>query len=130
VSDPGCLTISDYDLRPSLQDWLHKLGNISAAILIVSVGVDNDVRARAQGIVQPASETARETNVRKVPQDMVDAQRFRDRCGTVCRTVVNYKIFDCIHTWYFARQVGNRLRQGLGLVERRYLDNELHLVAP
>src|SRR5262249_725366 len=41
------LAISDHDIRTPFQDWTNELPNVCADILVVGIGVHNDVRASA-----------------------------------------------------------------------------------
>ena len=41
------LTIPDGDISAPLQNWLNQCTNILATILVVSIGIDNDISSQA-----------------------------------------------------------------------------------
>ena len=57
---------------------------------------------------------------------MIDTMSARDRDRVIGRTVIDDQPLHDVEPLHLARQVGERARQLLGLVETGDLDDELH----
>ncbi len=104
----------------------HELGDVGAVVLVVGVGVDDHVGAELQRGVDPGLEAGREALVVGQAHEVVDAVCAGDRDRLVGRAVVDHEPLDRVEALDLARQVGERLRQLLRLVEAGDLDDELH----
>ena len=96
-------------------------------VLVVGVGVDDDVGAELEARVEPGLEAGGQALVVRQPDDVVDAVRARDLDRAVGRAVVDDEPLDLVEALDLARQVGERRGERLLLVEAGDLDDELHL---
>jgi len=74
--------------------------------LIVCVGVDDEVRARLEGCVDPRHERRSQAFVAAEPDDVMHAVRARDRRCLVTRPIVDHQPLDHVDARHGARQVG------------------------
>ena len=95
-------------------------------VLVVGVGVDDHVGAELQRGVDARLEAGREALVVGQPDEVVDAVRARDRDRLVGRAVVDDQPLDDVEAVDLARQLGERQRKLLCLVEAGDLDDQLH----
>ena len=102
------------------------LATSGAVVLVVGVGVDDHVGAELQRRVDARLEAGRQALVVGQAHEVVDAVRARDLDRRVGRAVVDHQPLDLVEAVELARQVGERLRQLLRLVEAGDLDDELH----
>ena len=96
------------------------------AVLVVGVGVDDDVGAELQAGVEPGLEAGREALVVGQPDDVLDPALAGDLDRAVGRAVVDHEQLDRVEAVDRARQVGDRRRQRLLLVQAGDLDDQLH----
>jgi hypothetical protein len=95
-------------------------------VLVVGVGVDDDVGAELERGVEPGLEARGQALVVGEPDDVVDAVRARDLDGPVGRPVVDDQPLHDVEARDLAREVGQRDGEGLLLVQARDLDDQLH----
>jgi hypothetical protein len=69
VADGVHLAVADHHLGVAVEDRAHQNGNVAAVVLVVGVGVDDDVGAELHGAGQPAREGDRETAVDRQPEN-------------------------------------------------------------
>ncbi len=69
--------VAYHDFRLPKQDWLHQTRNIRSAILIVAIGVDDDVCASAEGEIKAARKAARKPVVRGIYDYVMDTKFSR-----------------------------------------------------
>ena len=119
-------SLADHDLRPAFDDRSNEIGNTGGVILVVGIGVDDDVGAEPQRLLDPRHKGFREPVIIGETKDMVCPGGFRDLGGAVRRAVVDHQPLDAVEACDLARQRGQRLGQLLRLVEARDLDNQLH----
>ena len=127
MRDLARLPVADDHVGLPSDDRRDQLGNVRPAILVVAIGVDDDVRTLAQGFLDPARETAREAAIGAVLHDVVDTETPRDLDRAVGRTVVDHEDLDLVDARNAARKIDERLREGLLLVQARYLDDQFHV---
>ena len=94
-------------------------------VLIVGVGVDDEVGAALERGVDAGGERRRQPLVPAQPDDVIDAGRARDIGRAVARSVVDDQDFDDVDARDGSRQFRQRRRQRVRLVEARDLDDEL-----
>ena len=103
-----------------------ELRDVRAHVLVVGVGVDDDVGAELQARVEARLEAGGEALVVRQLDDVVDAVLARDLDRPVGRAVVDDEPLDDVDAGDLAREVGQRRRERLLLVEAGDLDDELH----
>ena len=97
-----------------------------AVVLVVGVGVDDDVGAELQRGVEARLEARGQALVVRQPDDVVDAVLAGDLDRAVGRAVVDDQPLDDVEAGDLAREVGQRRRERVLLVEARDLDDQLH----
>ena len=127
VRDRVGLAIADADVGAPGQHGLDEAGDVDAAVLVVGVGVDDQIGAQAQAGVEPGHVRRREPAVAREADDVVDAELRRDLAGPVAAAVVDHQDLDLVDTGDHAGQIGEGLGQVLALVEAGDLDDELDL---
>ena len=103
-----------------------QLGDVGAAVLVVGVGVDDDVGAELEAGVEPGLEAGGEALVVGQADDVLDPALARDLDRAVGRAVVDDQQLDLVDAVDCAGQVGDRRRQRRLLVEAGDLDDQLH----
>ena len=126
VLDVVDLAVADDHVGAALHDRRDELGDVVAGVLVVAVGVDDDVGAELQARVEAGLEARREALVVRQPDDVVDAAGARDLDRPVARPVVDDQPFDRVESVDLPREVGKDEREGLLLVEAGDLDDQLH----
>ena len=124
--DAGDLAVADDHVRAALQDRLDELVDVLPAVLVVGVGVDDHVRAELQRGVDARLEGGREALVVGQAHEVLDAEAARDLDRLVGGAVVDDQALDDVEALDLGGKVGERLRELLGLVEARNLDDQLH----
>jgi hypothetical protein len=110
------LSIADYQICFAPQDGLHQPRYICGAILIVRVGIDDDVSTQADTSVKASRKSAGEPAVARHSCDMVNPRVACNDASAVGTTIVNHEYFDAIYPLYAARQVSNRRRKVLAFI--------------
>ena len=100
--------------------------DVRARVLIVAVGVDDDVRAAGESVIDAGPESLRQALVALVPHDVMDAERLRHLDGAVAGAIVDDLQLEPLDSVVLAGNVRERLRQGLLLVEAGDLDDQLY----
>ena len=105
-------------------------GSISLAmsrpdVLVVGVGVDDEVGAELQRRVDAGHEGGGQALAAPEPDHVLHAVRARDLGRAVARPVVDDEHLDAVDARQASRQVAQRARKRLGLVEAGDLDDQL-----
>jgi hypothetical protein len=122
----GDAAVADDDVGAALQDRLDKRGDVAAVILVIGVGVDDDVGALGQRPVEPRAEGRGKPAVGPVLDDVADAEAGGNLGGGVAAAVVDDQIFDLVDAFDRLRLGGDGRRQMIAFVEARNLDDQLH----
>ena len=120
------LPVGDDDVGGAVDDRLHEVADAVLGVLVVAVGVHQDVGPELQGSHDPVVEGTSQTLVAGVVHELGDAVRPRDLHRAVRGTVVDHEDDDLVDPLDLA---GDRLqdkRQRLLLVEARDLNDKLH----
>ena len=89
VLDEVDLAVGDDDVGPPLDDRPDEVGDPLLRVLVVAVGVDDDVGAELEGVVDAVLEGAGQPLVAGVPHEVRDAERAGDLDRPVGRAVVD-----------------------------------------
>ena len=92
---------------------------------MIAIGIDDNVRALGNGVVDACLEGAGKALVAPVTDDVVDTVGKRHFDGAVTRSVVDNLEFNGFDAIDFARQIVENARERGFLVLARYLDHEL-----
>ncbi len=69
----------------------YQFADLTAGVLVIGVGIDDDVRAKRQRELHTADEGLRKTTVAAVPQDVVRAMLQRHLGGAVRGAIVDHQ---------------------------------------
>lgn len=101
-------------------------GDVAGVVLVIGVGVDDDIGAVVQAGREAAAEGAREAEIAAVADDVIDAVALCDLHGLVGAAVVDDEPFDALEAGHLAGQgVEGEAERG-GLVVAGDLDDQLH----
>jgi hypothetical protein len=126
VLDRVGLAVADDHVGAAGEDRFDELRDVAAVVLVVGVGVDHDVGAELEAGVEARLEAGGKPLVVGEPHDVVDAVGARDVDRGVRRAVVDDQPLDLVDPLDRPREIAQRGRQLLGLVEAWNLDDQLH----
>jgi len=126
MSDLVWFSIPDDDLGTAQQDRLHKFRDIGSAVLIVTVGVDDDIGSQSQTSIDPGGKSVAKPTISRKAQDMFDAHFPSDFHCSISAAVINHQDFDGIDPDNLTRNVPQCCRKCVLFVETRDLHDELH----
>jgi hypothetical protein len=126
VADVRDLAVADDHVGGAVSDRPDELGDVAAVVLVVRVGVDDDVGAELEARVEAGLEPRRQALVVGQPNDVVDAVLTGDLDGPVGRAVVDDQPLDAVEALELAREVGQRRGELCLLVPTGDLDDQLH----
>ena len=106
-----------------MQDRSDQFGNKLAGILIISIGIDNDVRAQPQASIQAGLECLGQPAVLRMTNNMIHAQGFGYRYRIIMAAVINNQRFQAVNARDTGRQPGQGIRQCLGFIKTGNLNN-------
>ena len=96
VLDLVRLAVADHHVGVAGEDRRHELRDVAAEVLVVGVGVDDDVGAELQRGVEAGLEGRGQAPVVRQPHDVVDAVLARDLHRAVGGAVVDHEPFDLL----------------------------------
>jgi hypothetical protein len=118
------IAIADDDVVPPGLQRLDQPRDLVPAILVIGIGVDDEVGALAQRGVDTGRERGGQAALAIEADHMMHAMRVRDVRGPVGGPVVDDQVFDHVDARQRSRQIGQCRRQRGGLVQTRNLDDE------
>ncbi len=118
------LTVGDDDLRLTAQDRLDEVADALLRVLVVSVGVDHDVRAELEGALHSVVEGAAQSAIAGVPDEMGHPVGLRHLDRSVGRAVVDDQHDDLGDAGNLLRDRGQDQSEGVLLVQARHLDDQ------
>src|SRR5688500_263247 len=121
------VAITDHDLGRSFDDRRDEPGDVAGEVLVVGVGVDDDVGAETKGGVDPGDECRGEAAMRLQGDDVCGAGLPRHLDRTVHAAVVDDECLDRVDALDLLWNVTQCLRDRCFLVVGGDLDNELQL---
>ena len=126
--DGVCAAVAYYHRRLALKQRTHQLFNVRAGVLVVGVGVDDDVGAQAQACVDSRHEALCKSAVVHEAYYVVYAQLLCALYGAVGAAVVDDEVFDLVDTVDVPGEVVYGHVEGLGFVIAGYLDYQFHVI--
>ena len=112
MGDVPRLSIADNHICATVQDGLNQLGDVCSAVLIVTVGIDDDVGSCPQREIKATGKGAGQTTVGAMPKHMFDAQGARRVARAIGAAVIHDQDLDVVDAWDSPRNISHGLRQG------------------
>ena len=106
MPDLGNVSIANDDVRLAFQQRLEQRRDLAARVLVVGVGIDDEVRAPLERGVDAGGEGSREPFVAPQSNDMIDAGGARDVGRAVTRPVVDDEHLDDVDAGDGSREFG------------------------
>ncbi len=129
VRDLIGVPVPHHQVGPAGKDRLDQPRNLMAAILVVAVGIDDDVGASPQTGVDAGLEGHRQAPGLPKTDDVLDPRFPRQLHGAIRAPVIDDQDLDLIHPGNLARNVRQSLDQAVLLVEARDLYDQFHETA-
>src|SRR5690606_3865429 len=107
---------SNYDVSPPFQNRACQSGNIIGIVLVVSVGINDNVRSKVKCSVDASHKCAGKSSVPAKTDYMMNTIPLGDFYRIVCAAVVNNEPFHLIKPLNLFRQVRQGLRKAMLLV--------------
>ena len=123
-------TFADDHIRLAIQNRTHQLFDVLAAVLVVCIGVDDNVRTQPQASVQTSHKATCQTLVPPERHDMVKSQFSRPLYRLVPAAVVDDQILNGIDAVNVTGQVIVRQFQCFLLIVTWYLNDQFHILLP
>lgn len=122
-ADP-CLSVADHHVGAVVEDGLNQSRDVATAILIVGVGVDDDIRTGLQGRIEAGGKGRREPSVAAMTDDVIDARFASHHQRGVGAAVVDDQRFKLVDPGDVRWEIGQRLGQRRLFVVARDLDDQ------
>ena len=130
MCDAVGLAVANDQLGSAGQDGLDQLDDVAAKVLVVAIGVDDDIGAQLKAGVETRLEGMSQAAVAGKPDDVVRPGLAGDFAGAVGGAIVDDEDFDLVYAFDPARDGCNGLRQGPLFVEAGDLHDQLHRLTP
>ena len=127
MGDGVGLPVSDDDIRRAVEDRANQLGDVAPGILVVPIGIDDDVGTERQGSFDTAAKGSCQALVVLMLDDVIDADLKGERHGAVGRAIVDDEDFDLVYPLDPSRYVRDGLAQRGFLIVARDLYDQLHI---
>lgn len=124
VFDDGSVAYDDVGLI--FEDGDDEFCDIGAAVLVIGVGIDEDVGSAGEGGLDAGGEGGGEAAIAAEGDDVLDAEAAGDFDGVVGGAIVDDLDFDGIDAWDGFGEVRNGFGEGFLFVEAGNLDDEFH----
>ncbi len=121
--------IPDHKLCAAGNDRSNQPLDILSAVLIVGVGVDDDVGAQVQGVLQAGYEGAGQTLILPQAEDVVHTVGLCNLSSTVCAPIVDHQQLNALHPRQRLGKILECSGQGALFVVAWNLDDKLHAVS-
>ena len=119
--------LPDHNICLAFQDWTNQFLDIVSAVLVVRVGIDDDIGTVSQAGIQSCHEAFCKAFVASEVYDIMDAPSFGNLDGVVFASVVDDEIFDGINAVDMFGEGIESDFQGFCFVIAGDLDDEFHL---
>ena len=118
--------VADHHLGLARENRLHEEPDVGRPVLVVRVGVDDDIGAELECRVETDRKGAREAEIHGEPEEVRGTRPARDTGRPVGRAVVDDERLDAREARQGAREGRQRGGEVILLIEARNLDDELH----
>jgi len=118
--------VADDDVGFSREDGPDQIRDTFLGVLVVAIGVDHDVRALAERIVNAVAERSRQTHVGGVPEDVCHTVLAGHLDSAISGAIIDDENFDLIDAVDMGGHASQYQRQRRLLIEARHLDDEFH----
>ena len=108
------------------QDGAYQKRDVGSIVLVVGIGVNDQIRPQPQAGLQPGSKGNCQPGMVRQAQHMVHPAGARSFRCSVRAAVIDHQKFDFVHPVDLARQLSHCLWQGFGLVITRDLNDKFH----
>jgi hypothetical protein len=122
VSDRVDLAVADDHVGFAGDYRRNELFDVGTVVLVVSVGVDDDVSAKLERGIKACLEPCCKPFVRCEPNDVVNAAGSSDLDCAVFGAIVDHEPFDRVDTWNLPWKIAQSLGEGFLLVVTGDLD--------
>jgi hypothetical protein len=120
------LAVADHHIGLTIQDWGYEVGDAGLGVLVIAIGVDDNIRPEPEASVKPTLKGGSQAFIAVVAHDMVHAKLARYLYSPVGRAVIDNERFEHIHTRYRAGHISEHKRQRLLFIVAGYLHDNFH----
>jgi hypothetical protein len=120
------LTIPYHHVGATLENRFDNFRDLLAGVLVIGVGINDDIGAELEGGVDPYHERNSQPLVFLEDYDVAHAEFFRKIGSTVRTPVVDDEDLDALDPWNLSREPDQSLLQVLALVKTGDLNDEFH----
>ena len=113
------LAVTYDDICVAVQYGLDESGNVAAIILVVAVGINDDVSPQDQAAIDPGSKGMAQAAVARKPDDVVSTVFECHRYGSIGASIIDDQDFDTIDTGNVPRNIADRGRQSRLFIRNR-----------
>ena len=111
MGDLRNLPVANDDVRFLAQDGRNQVRHVAAGVLVIGVGVNNNVGPQAQGGVEAGLERLGQSQVARVVDDVGDAESLGGYGRSIRAPVIHHQRLDTVNARNMRRQPGQRFRQ-------------------
>ena len=127
MGDGVGFAVADNDIRLTRQDGSDQFGDVGAGVLVIAIGVDDDVGPQLQAGVQPGGESGGQPPVLREPHNVLHPQRPRYLHRPVVTAVIDDEQFHLVDASDDTRNIGHGGGQRLLFIQTGNLDDEFHM---
>ena len=122
----GHPAIPDHDLGAPRQDWLHQALDVVCIVLVIGVGIDDDICPLLQTGIQAGRKRCGQAQVAGQRNNMLRARLAGYGGGAIGAAIVNHQGFQLVNARQAARQRLEGDRQHLRLIVTGNLNDQFH----
>src|SRR5579883_2705121 len=89
VRERGRIAVTNHDIRVTTQDWLDQARDITAAVLVIPIGVHDDIRTEAESGIEASAERGGKAAVAGMASDIICTGLEGDLGGAVGRAITD-----------------------------------------
>ena len=118
--------VADDDIGCSIENRTNQFRDVASVVLVVRIGIDYDVRASLQRMVDTVDKCLGQSLVVGQLQDMIDIFRSGDIQSFVRTAVIDHQGFDDIDSFDLPGQFVQRGGKGFFFIQTGDLNNQFH----